>query len=97
MGSHLDKNTMKEAQKAETKLRRIERAGERAQDAVRSKWESKREEFIATLPVQVRSVLRAGGVLPYAGTGTLPGILDAGDDLGSEPGDSRPGDSQSEH
>lgn len=66
MPAALDKNTMKDAQKAETKLRRMRRAADKARDAVEAKWTAKVDSYIDGLPVEVRAVLRAGGVLEHA-------------------------------
>lgn len=65
MPAALDKNTMKDAQKAETKLRRMRKASDRAVRQAESKWNAKVDAYIEGLPVEVRAVLRAGGVLEH--------------------------------
>jgi hypothetical protein len=62
---------MKEAQKAETKIRRMRRTAEKAVEAANLKWNNKVDGYIASLPVDVRAVLRAGGVLSI-GEGDAP-------------------------
>ncbi len=78
MPAALDKNTMKQALKAETKIRRMRRNAEKAIDRVNDKWNTKVEALIGSLPVEVRSVLRAGGVLEA--TQAAPEAPEAGGD-----------------
>ncbi len=65
MPAALDKNTMKEALKAETKIRRMRRTQEAALSQALAKWDRKVDEYVSNLAPEVRAVLRAGGVLQH--------------------------------
>lgn len=56
-------NVSKEAQKAETKLKNLEKRAKVALDRAATKWDEKRKAYVASLPIQVRGMLKAGAVI----------------------------------
>lgn len=56
-------NVSKEAQKAETKLKNLAKRTEAALKNTADKWSTKRRDYIGSLPIQVRGMLKAGAVI----------------------------------
>lgn len=56
-------NVFKEAQKAETALKNLDKRAYAALTHCREKWSIKREGFIRSLDIQVRAALRGAAVI----------------------------------
>lgn len=56
-------NVFKEASKAETALKNIDKRADKARELLESRWADKRLGYIDNLPLQVRIALREAGVI----------------------------------
>lgn len=56
-------NVFKQASKAETALKNIDKRAEKARELLESRWAGKRSAYIEALPLQVRVALREAGVI----------------------------------